>query len=136
MSKNPRRRQNQPVPKSKVTTETQVIAQSQTYQGPLPPAIQMEHYGQIDNSFPNRILVMAEDEAKHRREKESELIKRTFRADLVNNICGLIAIVLILIFCTYLAYLGNSEHAQWVAIALVASVAGIFVIRKYKTEKE
>jgi len=134
MSKNRRSQKLQ----RKTSPKTEVYTKSETlyYEGALPPAIQLEHYSAIDSSFPNRILKMAEEEAAHRRKVEIGIVNKTFRENQYNNWFGLAAISIILVFCTYLVFMWNAEEAQWVAVALVASVAGIFVLRKVTSNKD
>lgn len=55
---------------SQITKHTSV-----EYSGPLPPAAEMERYAQIDPSFAERIIKMAENEASHRHQTDHIIIE-------------------------------------------------------------
>lgn len=58
-----------------VKQPSQVIAKA-TYQGPIPPAAEMERYGQISPDLPQKIIQMAIDEQKHRFELDNADVAR------------------------------------------------------------
>ena len=50
--------------------QTEVQIQQSSFRGPLPPPEVLQKYEIIQAGFADRIVKMAEDEAKHRRERE------------------------------------------------------------------
>ena len=63
----------------------QVIQTTTEFSGPLPHPAILEHYNRVVPGAAERILVMAEEQAKHRRDLESRVIK----SDIVNAKLGL-----------------------------------------------
>ena len=85
MSSTSKRNQNQlQTQRSEVTV--------QHYQGVIPPPEMMEHFAQIDPSFPGRILAMAEVEGDARREKEKSIIRKSFPLDIMGLITGVVVV--------------------------------------------
>lgn len=82
------------------------------YQGIIPSPEMLHQYQQIDAALPHRILTFTDDEVVHRRKIESRLINNAFLAMLIGNLFGFLAI-----------------------LASIASVVGIFVIKRYMTSK-
>jgi uncharacterized membrane protein len=61
------------------------------YSGPLPPPSALERYSEIIPNGAERIMVMAEEQSKHRRELE----KMSLRTDSRNSLLGIIAAFLL-----------------------------------------
>lgn len=55
-------------------TEQQIIHQQQIYTGPIPPASELEKFKNIHKELPNRIMSLAEEDAKHVREHQKEYL--------------------------------------------------------------
>ena len=67
------RPKNQPRPsagQNNVTTEHQVVTET-LFQGPVPDPQTLSHYGQVDVTFPPRIMAMSEEQAAHRQKLET-----------------------------------------------------------------
>lgn len=102
----------------------------QGYQGPLPPSQELDRYNKIDNTFANRIVTMAENQAKHRQEMEqinannqTKIIKREARDSLLGLIFGLI----IVSGALYLAWLMIKAHQYTGGIFTIFTVIGTIV---------
>ncbi|MDI6572750.1 DUF2335 domain-containing protein [Leuconostoc lactis] len=102
----------------------------QGYQGPLPPSQELDRYNKIDNTFANRIVTMAENQAKHRQEMEqinannqTKIIKREARDSLLGLIFGLIIVSVAL----YLAFLMIEAHQYTGGIFTIFTVIGTIV---------
>jgi len=74
----------------------QVVSQQVHYSGPLPPSTELDQYNQILPGAAERILAMAESEAKHRHAlenqqllNENDVIKKTFSERRIGQMCGL-----------------------------------------------
>jgi uncharacterized membrane protein len=59
--------------------QLQRIARAEAFSGPLPPPQILEKYNEIVPDAANRIITMAENQAKHRHQLESEAIKSEIR---------------------------------------------------------
>ena len=57
---------------SRILTETSLTISRSS--GPLPSAAELQQYGEIDASFPGRIMAMAETQAKHRQAIENQAV--------------------------------------------------------------
>ena len=102
----------------------------QGYQGPLPPSQELDRYNKIDNTFANRIVTMAENQAKHRQEMEqinannqTKIIKRESRDSLLGLIFGL----MIVSGALYLAWLMIEAHEYKGGIFTIFTVIGTIV---------
>lgn len=75
----PKNNVSKPVPKHETPTPTELSivasAQSLRYSSPLPPAIEMEGYEKVCPGSADRILRMAEQQAKHRQNIETIAVK-------------------------------------------------------------
>ncbi|MHB8172921.1 MAG: DUF2335 domain-containing protein [Nitrospirota bacterium] len=58
-----------------------IHAKVQAFSGPLPPPALLEHYNQVQPGFAERIVMMAEEEANHRRACE----RKALEADIELN---------------------------------------------------
>lgn len=72
--------EDQSTPAEEVTSQEQqqlpqIYQQKlQFHQGPLPPPEVLQGYGDIDASFPKRIMQLAEREQEHRHENERKMV--------------------------------------------------------------
>ena len=122
MSSSPKRHnQNQP---------SQLTLTQHHYQGVIPPPEMMEHFSRIDPSFPSRILGMAEEEGKSRRNREKSIINKTFTLDLLGNITGVIVVGGVIWLCWKFVEKGYPDQAAWVAGSVMVALAAVFVLRK------
>jgi uncharacterized membrane protein len=107
------------------------------YAGPIPPATEFQLYGQALPSAPERILAMAEAEARHRHEMEKTVLdqrgklrdqefKRITRGQYMASTITALA------FCLagYSAYLGQSLAALGIVITAIGSIAAVFVLNR------
>lgn len=95
--------------------------------GPLPDARELDAYRQVDASFAERIVRMAEKEQDHRHQLPNRVLEREYRLKSRGQHYALIAVAVVLLFAAYLAYQGDSKMAGYVAIGTLASIVGIFV---------
>ena len=96
-------------PMPPATAQAGIIATQTTWRGPLPDPVSLESYKRLVPDAPERILAMAEDEARTRREqmqKDHESINRTKEQDV-------------------LAYHAGVKRGQWMAFGiLIVTIAG------------
>jgi len=107
----------------------------QQYQGPIPPASELEHYGRIDAGLPNRIMAMAESEQGHRHECDQQQLA-IFEADLkrarderrLGQVFGLV-IGLVAIAAGVITVLGGHPIAGgFIGCAGVTGLVSVFVL--------
>ena len=85
---------------------TAVETKIATYSGPLPPAVELEAYGRIDGTFPERIVSMAESYAAHQQDLERQAMSQE-RSDRKWGRGVAAAVVLgVLAACLYALHLG------------------------------
>lgn len=119
MSKNPKHN----LPPKQITV-------AQHYQGVIPPPEMMEHFAEIDPSFPDRILRMAEKEGDARRSRERSIITKSFILDILGLITGVIVVGGVIWLCWKFVEKGYPEQAAWVAGTVMVALAIVFVLRK------
>ncbi len=101
-----------------------------SHSGPLPSPSTLKDYDEVLPGLAERIVRLTEGEQEHRHEIVELAVRRSARLKDRGQIMGMIALVLMLSFCAYLAAIGSPSIAGWVAVGLIAAVVGIFVIGK------
>lgn len=100
------------------------------YSGPIPPAKEMEHYQQIDSSFPARIMKMAEKEQEHKIKMDEKVIPENQKIFKRGQLFALIISFLIILLAFYLVY----EKYPWTAVVVIISffisLANNFILKK------
>lgn len=120
--------QNNLAPHNKPQGKTTVTAS--LYQGAIPPPDMMEHYKEIDPSFPSRILAMAEDEGLHRRRYNDKLLSRSVLLDILGSSFGLIAVLAISLLSYFFMINGYAADGRTIAVVIMVALAGVFVYKK------
>lgn len=105
----------------------ETIGQVSHHSGPLPRASELGRYNEIDATFAERIVSMAEREQAFRHSLPRDALERDYRIKSRGQHYAILLATLILGFAAYLAYLGNSEMAGKVAIGTLVGIVGIFV---------
>jgi len=104
--------------------ENQIYSsQSLLYSGPLPPPKDFYDYEQALPGTANRILLIAEQEAEHRRKNEEKIIKYTGRGQIFAFILAIISLGLI--FFSILK--GEPLGAIVPAIIALSSLIAVFM---------
>lgn len=119
---------------SKISPESSgVIARHQQkhYSGPIPEPSDLQKYEDIKIGFAERIVTMAEYEARHRQNIENKIInsERIFNifGQLIAACMGLSVIVLM----GYAFSEGYAEQVKWIGVS-IASVVGLFIYKRKK----
>lgn len=115
---------------------TVAIRQAASYSGPIPDPMSLEKYESIQPGFADRIISMAENEAKHRHEMETQAMMHTVR---ISNLGIIFAFISVLVFGGLIFYAlcrGLNVSALGVAIAAIASVAGVFVFMRSRKARK
>lgn len=114
----------------------QVLVQQQHFSGPLPLPQHLEKYDQIVPGAANRILIMAETQAKHRWDLEARVIK----SDIMNSKLGLIFGLIIglagLWFGYELLQLGKIVEGSIFGGATLVALVSTFIYGSQQRRKE
>lgn len=105
----------------------QAIQQVSHHSGPLPQATELARYKDIDGSFAERIVAMAEKEQTFRHSLPGDLLKHNYLLKSRGQHYALAIATMVLVFAAYLAYLGDTKMAGSVAIATLVGLVGVFV---------
>ena len=112
------------------------IRKTASYSGPIPPPMALEQYESIQPGFANRIITMAENEAKHRHEMEKQAVEHTIRMSNMGIIFAFITVLIFGALIFYALYRGLNVSTLGVAIGAIASVAGVFVFMRSRSAKK
>lgn len=114
------------------------------YSGPVPDPETLAQFEAIQPGFAERLMAMAEKEQTNRH--QSELEERNNERYIVESIdrqhlrdssafkrgqnCALISVITIVGLCCLAFLLGYADQAKWIAICVIVSLAGVFVVKK------
>lgn len=114
----------------------EIIQAQSSHSGPLPSPRQLAEYEQAMPGLAERIVRLTEGEQEHRHHVVNTALERG--ADLRDRgqWMAMAALVVVLLFCVFLALIGKPELAAGVSVALVAAVVGIFVTGRRADIKE
>lgn len=106
-----------------------MTAEIRSFVGPIPPAEILGGYGQVNATFPERIVAMAENEQAFRHEQEREdgrFIRRWMNR---GQFFGVALGTMMLGIAAYAIY-NNQPWVAGTAIGSVASLVGVFIWRE------
>ena len=108
------------------------------FSGPLPQAQELQKYNEIVPGAANRIIIMAEEQASHRRLLESRVIKSDTRNSTLGLIFGLIIGLAGVISGTVIIIYGYAIYGVVVGGGTIASLVATFVYgsKQRKIERE
>ena len=106
----------------------QVVESQSSHSGPLPAPQQLREYDLVLPGLAERIVRLTEVEQEHRHEIVRESVRREARLKERGQVLGMVALILMLAFCAYLAAEGHAEAAAAVAGAVIVGVVGVFVV--------
>lgn len=96
------------------------------YEGPLPHPETLAQFKMIDESFPNRIMTVFEQETIDRRKKENKIINYGLTTQIISSISALAAVSMI----CFLGYLfmekGYADEAKYIICTVVIGLAAVF----------
>jgi len=137
MSKN-KQNKNLPQPPKKQHQMTQAVVQSQHFSGPLPHPAILEQFNKIVPGAAERIILMAENQAKHRQELEKIVIQSDIRDGRLGLHYGLVIGVVGIIGATICIMGGHTAGGSILGGSSIASLAGAFIYgsRQRQNERE
>lgn len=113
------------------------MIQSKLTQGPLPPAEDLQKYGEVMPGLDQRIVQWAEDEGKHRREMQK--LELGFARDAMKLDVGTQRIGMWFLFAISMAFAGLMGYALYIksepgaiaaVVAAIAPLVGAFVVSR------
>lgn len=119
-------------PKGSNQSKSVSVTKTEVYQGAIPPPEMMEGYKFLDNTFPDRILSMAEKEQSH----SHKMDKKTHVAVLIQTSVGMLAGVVTMFSLCYLVYYSITNDMENVAMAIVGSMAAIIGVFLYRYRRK
>lgn len=110
----------------------EVIHQTATFEGPMPPPAILEGYEKLVPGAAERILSMAESDAKHQRELEFAALRATENEIKRGQNFALIVALASLSAAMYALYLGYPTVAGIIGGTTVVGLVSAFIIGRYK----
>lgn len=110
-----------------IETRTEIIASSRTFSGPLPPPEDLAAYEEVHPGAADRILAMAERQAKHRQALESASVAAGNHRAMVGQILATVVTLSALAVAGILAYLGHGGLGTATALVPIGALAGTFI---------
>lgn len=126
----------QPVLETEVQQQESLVAQTELFQGPLPPPGHLAAYDQIVPGAAERILRMAEDQAEHRRGLESIVVHSNVKQETRGQWFGFVIAMTAILGGIYLMDSGKSLWGAATAIAAIVGLVGLFVWSKRQQKRE
>lgn len=113
-------------------TQTEIRQHS----GPLPPADELQRYGQVVRDGAERIMTMAEAQQQHRMQLEKTVVSSQQAQSAAGQWMGFCLVVLMVIAGTWLGLSGKEVAAATVFGTTILGVAGVFVIGRRSQAKD
>jgi len=127
MNKSRKNKSPTPVKQENSAQLTQVTQQQ--FVGPIPPPNILQDYDQIIPGAAKRILIMAEEEAKHQHELEKSALNFTAEEVKRGQRYGLFIAISAFITSIIALFLGSEEAAMTIGGTTVVGLVTVFVIR-------
>ncbi len=105
----------------------QAVSEVVHHSGPLPHASELARYNDIDASFAERIVRMAEREQEQRHAKAVRLSEQEYALKSRGQHYALLLAVVILLFAGFLGHLGDTTMAGKVALGTLVGIVAAFV---------
>ena len=102
----------------------------QHWHGPLPPPNSLEKYDEIVPGSAQTIINMAVKEQEHRHIMEEKTLEKSSKLAMTSTICGFICVILLICLVVYSIIAGAYNTALAAVISAIATIAGIFVLRR------
>ena len=112
------------------------VAQQYSFSGPLPPPEILAKYNEALPGLAERIICMAEQQAKHRQSIEKTVIDSNAFVQKVGPFLGFVVAMTAVIGGTILVLKGKDGYGLAAIIGALASLAGVFIYGKRHQRKE
>jgi uncharacterized membrane protein len=104
-----------------------LVASQQTWSGPLPPPTLLVEYNDAVANGAERVLSMAEAQARHRMKMEEKTLESDRRLAQTGQWIGLVVVLAVLALGGYMAHLGATTAAVATIGIDVVGLAAVFV---------
>lgn len=121
---------------SKQVTQTRV-----SYSGPLPPANEFQKYNEVLNGAADRLLTMAENQAKHRQDLEKAVIYGNQKKSFLGLVFGFVVGIIGLASGAILIYFGKTTQGLIFGGGTLTALVSVFIygsnqMRQERKERE
>lgn len=117
---------NKPAPGGAIATMVQMTS----WQGPLPPASELEHYNRVCPGGAERIIAMAERQAEHRMQLENHVAREQMRQSGRGQIFALVIGLTGVLAAAFVGALGHTAVAIAIATGSLGTLAVTFLVGK------
>ena len=107
-----------------------LLAKSEFYSGPIPSATELEKYEQILPNAAERILTLAEEQSKHRRESEKKALTEELGFNKRGQILGFIISIFVLIVALVAVTTGQGFIGLGAIFISIATIVTAFYFPK------
>ena len=112
------------------------VSHTQVYRGNLPPPDMLQHFNEIDPTFANRIVSMAEKEQQHRHETEIKVTRNAVRMSITGIIFAFLSVIIMSGLVFFALLQGFAVAASTIAVGAVAAVASIFIFFRKRVKPD
>lgn len=123
------------------------VSMAQFQSGPIPSADELKKLNDVIPGVADRIVAMAEFEQKSRIEAskramdiQDKISTMEIRSFNIGKVLGVVSVLLVILLCCYIAYLGGLEVAGKVATTVIVALASVFALKfftsKFKANDE
>ncbi len=106
-----------------------MIVHQSTHRGPLPPALEFRRYNTVVPGAADRILIMAENEQKHRHKLESTAIGTESKIKIRGQWFAMSALILSLFVVTVFVVLNHPVEGAGFGAAILLGIVAMFLGR-------
>jgi uncharacterized membrane protein len=107
-----------------------------SFSGPLPPPGMLERYNSVIPNGADRIMKMAEEQAKHRQSLETSVINANLKAQERGQRHAVAVVVVGLAGGVTLIALGKDVAGYVSIIGSLSTMAGVFLLARHAQKKE
>lgn len=111
------------------------ISKQQHFSGPIPDPSSLEAYNNIVPGSADRIIAMAENEARNRHKIENRLSKNVVITTMLGIVFAFLSVIILAGLAFYALLMGYGQSASTIAVGSIAAVAGVFVFFRSKSSK-
>ena len=112
------------------------VFKAEGFSGPLPPPHLLAKYNEAFEGCAERIVAMAETQARHRQDLEKKVVFSNSRHELFGQISALIIAVSAIGAGTYLTLHGKTVEGLVAILGTLASLVGVFIYGKRAQKRE
>lgn len=112
-----------------------LLLQQQVHQGPIPDPESLARYDSIVPGAAERIISMAEKEAKHRHSIEIRSVKNSIGLSYLGVIFAFLSVIMLSVLVFYALKKNFDTTAAWIAVGAIASVASVFIFFRRSKKK-